>query len=529
MASARKAMETKSESTISGDRILSDLRRAEAYPHAVDQPVKVCQTHISWVFLAGDFAYKVKKPIKTTFLDYSSLQRREHFCHEELRLDQRYAPELYLEVVPITLSGERLRVGGQGEAVEYAVKMHRFPDDALLSRCLSQGMFNAQQLRQLAESVAEFHQLAAPAPLDSPWGAPETVLQDALDNLRDLDSVDLQEETAAIGVLRDWTREFFCQHRCLMAQRVVNGFIRECHGDLHLANVVHWRGKMIPFDGIEFSDQFRWIDVLSDAAFLAMDFAARDHLELSRSFINAYLERTGDHASLPLLRWYLVFRSLVRAKVDAVRWNQEHGSEALQECRHHVRLAYRFTLPVQPTLWITHGVSGSGKTTGSELVVRQHGAFRLRSDLERKRHFGMDPWASMPQPPEKLYSETASLATYGRLRQLAHTILQGGDSVIIDATFLKRQQRDSFRELAECLGVSFAVLDFSADHETLRKRIVDRRAKGDDVSDADLSVLESQLKTQQPLTAEEKAFVTPLPEPQVRTIDWYLSSGTGRT
>ena len=179
----------------------------------------------------------------------------------------------------------------------------------------------------------------------------------------------------------------------LFSQRVANGFIRECHGDLHLANVIHWRGRLMPFDGIEFNDEFRWIDVMSDATFLAMDLAARGHLDLCRSFINAYLEQTGDHASLALLRWYLVYRALVRSKVASIRSEQAGQSEserksALEDCQSHIELAYRFTLREPPCLWITHGLSGSGKTTGSECVVQRRGAIRLRSDLERKRHFG---------------------------------------------------------------------------------------------------------------------------------------------
>lgn len=503
--------------TISSNQLVSDLRQPRAYAHAVGQPVALCETHISWVFLAGEFAYKVKKPVKNAFLDYSTLGKRKHFCEEELRLDRRYARELYLDVVPIVLDQDhKLRVDGGGEAVEYAVKMHRFPDDALLSHRLSRGIFSSEELQQLATAVALFHQRSAAADRDAPWGKPALVLEDALDNFRDLDSIDLGEESATLHVLKQWTHDFFCRHEDLLAQRLANRFIRECHGDLHLANVIDWRGQMLPFDGIEFNDRFRWIDVLSDAAFLAMDFAARDHLELSRSFINAYLERTGDHASLPLLRWYLVYRSLVRAKVDALKMAQEgpERAETLALCRHHVQLAYRFSLPIEPTLWITHGVSGSGKTTGSEWIVRQHGAIRLRSDLERKRHFGMDPWSpSPPQQREKLYSKSASVATYCRLRQLAHTILQGGDSVVVDATFLRRKDRESFHQLADCLGVSFALLDFTADEQTLRQRVADRIASGDDVSEADLRVLQSQLELQEPLTDQEQRMVTELPPP----------------
>lgn len=504
-------MITTSASTISSKKLVAGLCDPGAYPHPVDGGIEVCETHISWVFLAGEFAYKVKKPVKTSFLDYSTLGQRHHYCQEELRLDRRYAPELYLDVVPVTAAGESVRIGGAGQAVEYAVKMVRFPDDALLSIRLSEGTFNTAELWRLAESVANFHRHAARLPESKRWGAPELVLEDAMANFADLETFDLGTESATLRVLKDWTEQFYADHQHLFSQRIANGFVRECHGDLHLANVIDWRGQMIPFDGVEFSDRFRWIDVLSDAAFLAMDFAARDHLELSRSFVNAYLERTGDHASLRLLRWYLVFRSLVRAKVDALK-AQQGGADRqamLEKCYHHLQLAYQFTVPQQPCLWITHGFSGSGKTTGSEVIVRQRGAFRLRSDLERKRHFGMSP-GDRPDPhqAEKIYCAAATNATYARLRRLSRTILQGGDSVIVDATFLKRDQRDYFRELAETLGVSFAILDFSADTAALRQRITERLAAGSDASDADLGVLERQIQTHQPLGKDEQRYVT---------------------
>jgi predicted kinase len=298
----------------------------------------------------------------------------------------------------------------------------------------------------------------------------------------------------------------------------MNGFIRECHGDLHLSNVIHWRDQLIPFDGIEFNDEFRWIDVISDAAFLGMDFAARGHLDLCRSFINAYLEQTGDHASLALLRWYLVYRALVRAKVASIRAQQsglsEHDrSAAHEDCKDHIDLAYRFTLPEQPCLWITHGLSGSGKTTGSELVVQRRGAIRLRSDIERKRHFGLSPTVHPDaRIRAKLYCESANSATYGRLRRLAHSVLRAGYSVVIDAAFLKRPERELFSEMAANEGVGFAILDFHTDEQTLRQRVADRLARNDDASDADVGVLESQLASLEPLTEMEMQHVVDIPD-----------------
>jgi aminoglycoside phosphotransferase family enzyme/predicted kinase len=511
-------MTVSSANRISSEDLVAALRDADAYPTATHSAVEVRETHISWVFLVDDVAYKVKKPITTSFLDYGSLAKRERYCHEELRLDRRNAEDLYLDVVPITIDDGKVRVEGSGEPVEFAVKMRRFPDDALLSDRLETGKLSTQEVLQLATAVANFHREATRVDQELPWGSPELVLDSAKENLRDLQTSVVGDAAATLHVLSQWTTEYFEEHRQLFSQRPMNGFIRECHGDLHLANVVHWKNQLIPFDGIEFNDEFRWIDVMSDAAFLGMDFAARGHLDLCRSFINAYLEQTGDHASLALLRWYLVYRALVRAKVASIRAQQSGLSEtersaARNDSKDHIDLAYRFTLREQPCLWITHGLSGSGKTTGSELVVQRRGAIRLRSDIERKRHFGLSPGVHPdPRTRAKLYCESASGATYGRLRRLTHGILHAGYSVIVDAAFLKYHQRELFSKLAADDGVAFAILDFHTDQQTLRQRVADRVARNDDASDADVQVLESQISSLEPMTESEMQHVVEIPD-----------------
>lgn len=511
-------MSASHENPITSEELVAALRRPEAYPGGNESPIEVRETHISWVFLTERFAYKVKKPITTTFLDYGTLAKRRDCCYEEFRLDRRNAQDLYLGVVPITLDGRKATVEGRGEVIEYAVKMHRFPDDALLSDRLQRGRLATDEVWQLAHAVAGFHQRAAKADADAPWGSPPLVLSTAVDNLRDLSGSVEGRAADSLDLLDQWTHDFFAEHERLFAQRCANGFIRECHGDLHLANVVHWRDQLIPFDGIEFNEEFRWIDVISDAAFLSMDFAARGHLDLGRSFINAYLEQTGDHASLAALRWYLVFRALVRAKVAAIRARQPGLSDAEREsARHdrddHIDWGLRFSRSEQPRLWITHGVSGSGKTTGSELVVQRHGAIRLRSDIERKRHFGL----SLTERPDsqtkaKIYSKAAGNATYRRLRQLALGILHAGFPVVVDATFLRREHRDSFRRLAADAGAEFAILDLHTDEQTLRQRVADRAARNRDASDADIEVLDSQLRSLQRLSESEMEDVVDIPD-----------------
>jgi uncharacterized protein len=503
---------------MSSQQLTEALRDPACYPHPGDSSVVVHETHISQVFLVGDFAYKIKKPIKNSFLDYSTLQKRQHFCHEELRLDRRYAGDMYLGVVPITRSNDQVCVEGDGEAIEYAVKMRRFPAGALLSERLERGLLTSGEVAGLADTIANFHSQAPKSDAAQPFGTPSMVLKHALDNFRELVDPELTDSLATLHVIEAWTKQYLVDHENDFRQRVVNGFIRECHGDLHLANIVHWGDRLVPFDGIEFNEAFRWIDVLNDAAFLAMDLAARGHLDLSRSFINGYLDQAGDHVSLAVLRWYLVYRALVRAKVAINRTRQAEcppaeQAAAIADCKNHIDLAYRFTLREEPRLWITHGLSGSGKTTVSELVVQRHGAIRLRSDIERKRHYGV----SLTERPseelmKRLYSESADHATYNRLRHLASGILAAGYPVIIDATFLRRLDRDSFYELAKAHGADFAILDCHSTESTLRQRVADRAAKAHDASDADVRVLDLQLATQEPLAPAELHYVVDVPD-----------------
>ena len=498
-------------------RIADKLRNAEAYrSFSGSDSIVVHETHGSWVFLAGDYAYKVKKPIKTGFLDYGTLSKRKHCCDQEVRLNRRYAPDLYLDVVPITERDGEIRVEGTGEAVEFAVKMRRFPGDALLSDCLKKGKIATEEVLQLAETVASFHEAAASSDSKRRWGDPEVVFREAIDNFTDLrgqfSSSPLESnQLEQLDRLELWTRQAYQRLEELLKQRHDQGFIRECHGDLHLNNVVRLDGKWTPFDGIEFNEEFRWIDILSDAAFLAMDFAAQGHLDLERSFVSAYLEQTGDYQAVPLMRWYLVYRAMVRGKVAAIRSSQPNQTaQALQterrDCLEHVGLAEQLTKSEAPRLWITHGVSGSGKSTGTEGLIQQHGALRLRSDVERKRLFGFRP-SQRPRDEaqqRQLYSHSATQQTYERLAELASMLLRSGAPVVVDATFLQRRFRDMFQAIAAQENVPFRIVPFSADVSELERRIVERRRQHSDASDATLEVLRQQLDSLEPLTPDER-------------------------
>lgn len=506
--------------------IVQQLSTPSAYEPEVVSRVEVIETHISWIFLTDQFAYKVKKPVQTPFLDYSTLDRRHQFCIDEFRLNQRYAPEIYLGVVAIVKGQSGLQVTDEiaADACEFAVKMRRFAADALLATKLDTNSVEAESIAALGARIATFHAAATQdnetdiGARSTPFGTPESVRRDALDNFDSMQASSFNDpvHSQQLEILRTWTEQFWTNHQHEFLRRKQLGFIRECHGDLHCGNIVDWRGELTPFDGIEFNPNFHWIDVLSDLAFLAMDLTARQHTEFSHLCVNAYLEQTGDYRSLGLLRWYFAYRALVRAKVAGLLMEQHRPNSktcsdppddaflaAQAERSKLIQLAVQYSAPEKrPQLWITHGLSGSGKSTQSLEVVKRAGAIRVRSDVERKRMFEQSTGMV-----DSIYSADASQQTYAQLLVLAESILTGGYSAIIDATFLKVEQRRPFAELAERLQIPFRILATSADIPTLENRIRARLATRQDPSDADIEVLHQQIASLEPLTQSELACV----------------------
>jgi len=477
------------------------------------EQVTVLETHISYVLLTGRYAYKLKKAVDFGFLDFTTLAARRHFCEEELRLNRRLAFVLYLDVVPITGSVDAPIVGGDGIAIEYAVKMREFPQDALASRSLSRGELVPANIDALAVKVAAFHGAIEVAAAGAGFGAPEGILQRAQDNCSALlPLLDDPAERAEIDALVAWTAREHAARRGAFLRRVEEGFVRECHGDLHLGNIARIDGELTIFDCIEFNPALRWIDVISEVAFTVMDLKDRGHADLGHRFLNAYLERTGDYGGLAVLRFYLVYRALVRAKIARLRAAQlapgDERAASVAEYRGYVRLARGYAGTRPSAIVITHGLSGSGKTTLSESLLEALGAVRVRSDVERKRLHGLDARERDHRGIDRgLYTGTATDATYRRLATLTRDIVVAGYVAIVDAAFLKRAQRDLIRTLAAELRVAFVIVAFPASDATLRERVGRRAAAGSDASDADLAVLGYQLHTQEPLAPDEEQYV----------------------
>ncbi len=471
--------------------------------------VEVVETHISWVLLTGTHAYKIKKALTLPFLDFGSLAARRRFCEEELRLNRRLAPALYVDVAAITGSAAQPVIDGPGPAIEYAVRMHQFDPSALLSRVAARGELAAADIDALAAAVATFHERIAVAPPEGEHGRPEEILRFADDNFRQIAAAgDDFGEHASLARLRAWTRREYVALRPVFDERRRAGCVRECHGDLHLANVARIDGAITIFDGIEYSAPLRWIDVASEIGFTVMDLEDRGQRAFAHRFLNAYLETSGDYGALAVLRFYVVYRALVRAKVARMRAGQlppgVGQDELRREFRDYVDLALCAIRPSRPAILLTRGFSGSGKTTCMQGLLEALGAVRVRSDVERKRLAGLPPGAASASPLHAgLYAAPWTRTTYHRLRDLARCIARSGRIAIVDATSLAVWQRELFRELAAELGVAFAILDFRAPEATLRARVAARSAAGGDASEADLAVLDAQQRTAEALTEDE--------------------------
>jgi len=471
---------------------------------------ELVETHISWLILTDDYAYKLKKAVDLGFLDYSTLERRRRFCAEEIRLNRRTAPQIYLEAVPVRGTLDNPYFGAEGPVLEYAVKMRRFAPGLLLDELLHAGRLAPPLIDTLARNVAAFHAAAARVDPASPWGTPEAAWQPVRENFEQiLPRLHDAAQKAQVEQIAAWAAAERERLAPLLARRRADGHIRECHGDLHLGNIVLLAGEPLPFDGIEFNDGLRWIDTISDSAFLMMDLQARGRSDYAWRFLDAYLQHSGDYAALPLLPWYLSYRAMVRAKVAAIRAAQSEDTavsrQAAEDITAYLRLAAGYAAPRRPCLLITHGLSGSGKTRHSQVLLEQLGLVRLRSDMERKRLFGLSAGERSGSAVDSgIYTAQAGERTYAHLLATADGILRAGQPVLIDATFLQRARRDAFRHLAQRLGIPFRIVSFNASAAELRRRVSQRSARGNDASEADLAVLERQLAAQEPLDDDER-------------------------
>ncbi len=487
--------------TLARDRVASLRASLEA---AEGAPVSLIETHISWVLLAPSLAYKLKKPVQFPFLDFSTLAARRHFCEEELRLNGRLAPDLYLDVVEVRDGPQGPTFEGDGAVLDFAVRMRRFPDGALWSEMLAAGTLQVHHVDAMAQTLTAFHRDAAVAPVGSAFGlapAHQRVVQGLLDGIESsLKPTATPAGAVDWAALRDWLAQQQGVLSPLWSTRQREGRVRECHGDLHLSNVLQLSGQATAFDSIEFNAEMRWIDVLDDMAFLTMDLLANQRRDLAFRFINAYLSASGDYGGLPSLRYFMVCRALVRARVGALAGQQGVRSTAQCGATQYLELAMEMSRGADARLAITHGLPGSGKSFVAQALVEAVGAIAVRSDVERKRLFGLGALeSSRGRVPGGIYDPTTTRRTYSRLLETATVALSAGWPVVVDAAFLLRMERDEFAALAESMASPFTIFDCEAAQPLLLLRLERRQGTGADPSEADAAVLNQLTAVDEPL------------------------------
>lgn len=472
--------------------LIQQMTQPGFYPHPVQEPVQLIQTHVSYVFLTGEVAYKVKKPVNFGFLDFSTLEKRHHFCQEELRLNQRGAAELYLEVLPISQDGDSFRLGGNDEVVEYVVKMRQFPQEALLSSMFDRGDLTEELLVKLAVAIAQFHTIADTSDYIRSFGEIPKIRQSFDENY--------EQTTAYIGgpqtqqqfdETQAYSDRFFAERQALFASRMENNWIRECHGDIHLRNICFWQDRLFLFDCIEFNEPFRFVDVMFDIAYIVMDLEARQRSDLSTLFLNTYVEQIGDWEGLQVLPLYVNRQSYVRAKVTSFLLDIPSVPEAEKQAASetaalYYRLAWQYTQPRKGQLLIMAGLSGSGKTTTARYLARQLGAIHVRSDAVRKHLAGIP---LEQRGGDEVYTPEMTRKTYGRLLELGILLAQEGYTVILDAKYDRQELREAVVAQALAHQLPYHSVYCTAPLEVLRDRLEHRTG---DIADATADLLPKQ-------------------------------------
>lgn len=488
------------------------------YPHPVKKPIQLIQTHVSYVFLTGDYAYKVKKPVNFGFLDFSTLEARQHFCLQEIQMNQQNAPEIYLEVLPITQADNQIELNGTGQAVEYVLKMREFPQDDLFSSLFEQNQLTETHMEELGRIVAQFHAKAQTNEYIRSFGEVAKIRQAFDENYQQTEKyigVDNPQTSQQFAETKQFTDAFFANQQELFNSRIQNNWIRECHGDLHLRNICLWHDKIQLFDRIEFNEPFRFVDVMYDVAFAVMDLEARGRKDLGNAFLNTYIEQTGDWEGLQVLPLYLSRQAYVRAKVNSFLLDDPGVPEDVKTASRKIaadyyRLAWEYTQQRQGQLILMSGVSGSGKTTVARHLARQLGAIHLRSDAVRKHLAGI----SLTQKGEaELYTPEMSQKTYNRLLELGIKLASQGFSVILDAKYDLETSRKDAIALAKSHQLPVKIIYCTAPEDVLRDRLLSRTG---DVSDATADLLTQQQATAQAFTEAEQPLVTTLDTTQ----DW---------
>ncbi len=474
------------------------------------QTVEIIQTHISAVFLTGTYAYKIKKPVDFGFLDFSTLEKRKHFCSEEIRLNKRLAPDIYLEVVPITKEQNHIVINGSGTPVEYAVKMKQFPQKNIMTTQLQQHKITKQTIEELGNILIGFYiQAAHNKEIDS-YGKPESVQQNIDENFEQTQNIIgtvINKETYTF--IKKANDTFFTYNKNLFDQRIKEDKIRECHGDLHSGNIVI-STKPIVFDCIEFNKRFRYIDIASDIGFLAMDLDYQNHPYLSSHLIHHYLIHSNDTTLHNVLNFYKSYRAYVRGKVIGFQLNDPHietdkkqtliniGKKYFEFSHYYASLFLQDLQQKKPLLMLVGGLSGTGKSTIAQKLAIDYHAILLNTDVVRKKIHNIDIYEKHHDAPNTgLYNPKKVEETYKKVLELAEQHLKEGHNVVLDATFQQQKHRTHAHQLAQHHNSQFLQIQCICDEDVIQQRL-QKRVQEQNASDARWEIYLQQKKTFEP-------------------------------
>lgn len=498
--------------------LIQQMLQPGFYPHPVAQPVKLIQTHISYVLLTGDYSYKVKKPVNFGFLDFSTRERRRHFCQEELRLNRRLSPKLYMAVfaiAPTPADPSQYQLAADtntAEAVEYTLQMRQFDQDNLFSRLFERDELTVDLMQTLGKQVAVFHQAAETSEEIQQFGSVEAVRQVAEDNYAtSLSYVGRVQPQAQLDETRAFSEQFFAKHQDWFAQRQAEGRIRECHGDLHLNNVCLYQEQIQIFDCIEFNQEFRNTDTIYDAAFMVMDLEFQGRSDLANIFLNAYLEHTGDYRGAAMLPLYLSMRAYIRAKVnslvlDDLSISEAEKQQAQERAAAYYQMAWTYTQTQRGQIVLMSGLSGSGKTTVARQVSQHLKAIHIRSDAVRKHLAGvpLDQRSDSGQYGSGIYTPEMTQRTYDRLLELGVFLASQGLPVVLDAKYDQQALRQAAIAQAKAQGIPIQICYCTAPLDLLRERLQTRTG---DIADATAELLNDQQKAMEAFSEAEQALV----------------------
>lgn len=487
------------------EKLIKLFTNPKSFPHEVEEPIKVIQTHGAVVFLTGKYAYKIKKPVDLGFFDYSTLNKRKKNLDLELELNRKYCPELYLEVLPvfIDLGKDQNIFNPTGQPFEYALKMQQFPQSSLLSKQLSNDLLLDEDFRVLGKLVADCHQKSKTDLYIQGYGSIEKIRKSFDDNYLETKKFigHLQTRKQYEGT-KKFTDDFFSTKAQLLDERKKSGAIRECHGDLHLNNISKWQGKYYLFDRIEFCEEFRNVDTMYDIAFTVMDLESNQANRFASIFLNSYLEHSGDWRGAAVLPLYLSRQAYVRAKVSSILWEQTKNSvnkeNLAKKARHYYQMAFSYSQPKKGELWIMCGLSGSGKSTSADFLCSELGGIHIRTDAMRKHLAGIPP---DQHGEDSIYTNEMTEKTYQNIATLGLDLVSLGYRVFLDGKYDRKHQRSQLLHAAQSQGFPLHIVHCEASIATLKARI---KARSGDISDAKPDMIDWQAEAFEGFTHKEK-------------------------